>query len=383
MSKKRQDSKPLAPPREALGFYLDSLLMDVPGETPDEISRAAEPPAETSAKSFAKRVTESSEAPSFQKSGHKPPANNVRETRTNPFPAQSPGHDPAAASVVPLRLERREIGSRPFAEPPRPQSLLSGPPVIPLLATDVAASVTLKNAASVERAALVDVSVAPQVEKAPTSSAGNMDAADETPEETTDKTSASAEMAEITAVSASVLQPDSTGSPDPSKAKSSKSPPCPDAPVWASHRFQCLSFMVAGVTLATPLEKLHGIIEWQGEITALPGYVPWFMGLQPNRGQNVRVIDTAQIIMPDGRRPDARPALERVQYVVLIDDGRWGLAVDAIGEVLALEPDDIRWRGERSKRPWLAGTAVEQMCAVLDIDSLSEQLTQGLKLDEE
>lgn len=140
--------------------------------------------------------------------------------------------------------------------------------------------------------------------------------------------------------------------------------------------------MVAGVTLAAPLDRLHGIVEWPGELTELPGYADWFMGLLPNRGQNVRVIDTAQIIMPDGRTPDTRPVLERVKFVVLIDDGRWGLAADAIAQILTLSHDGVRWRGEGGKRPWLAGTAVEQMCAVLDIDNLGEQLAEGLKLDE-
>ncbi len=41
-----------------------------------------------------------------------------------------------------------------------------------------------------------------------------------------------------------------------------------------------------------------------------------------------------------------------------------------------------RWRGEGGKRPWLAGTAVEQMCVVLDIDNLSAQLAEGFKLDD-
>ncbi|MCF6362599.1 MAG: hypothetical protein L3J88_04500 [Gammaproteobacteria bacterium] len=42
-------------------------------------------------------------------------------------------------------------------------------------------------------------------------------------------------------------------------------------------------------------------------------------------------------------------------------------AVDAIARVVTLSPDGVawRWRGEGGKRPWLAGTAVEQMRVVL------------------
>lgn len=152
-----------------------------------------------------------------------------------------------------------------------------------------------------------------------------------------------------------------------------------DVPAWAGNTFQCLTFVVAGVTLAAPLDKLFGIVDWQGEMTELPGYAPWFMGLMRNRGQNVQLVDIAQVIMPDGRLPDKRPVWERLKFVVLIDEGRWGLAADKISQVLTLSSDDVRWRSARSKRPWLAGTAVEQMCAVLDVTALSEQLAAGLK----
>ena len=158
------------------------------------------------------------------------------------------------------------------------------------------------------------------------------------------------------------------------------SPAVPEAPPqrksypWAEGRFQCLSFQVAGLTLAAPLEKLHGIVKWDDTLTELPGYAPWFMGLLQNRGRNVQVVDTARIVMADGRRPDLRPPGERVQFVVLADDGRWGLAVDKIAEVITLEPADVRWSGANGKRPWLAGTVIERMCALLDMDSLCEQL---------
>jgi len=151
-------------------------------------------------------------------------------------------------------------------------------------------------------------------------------------------------------------------------------PPERKSYAWAQGRFQCLSFQVAGLTLAAPLEKLHGIVKWDDTMTALPGYAPWFMGLLPNRGRNVQVVDTAQIVMADGRWPDKREANSRVQFVVLVDGGRWGLAVDKIAEVVTLEPAAVRWSGANGKRPWLAGTVIERMCALLDMDSLCEQL---------
>lgn len=150
-------------------------------------------------------------------------------------------------------------------------------------------------------------------------------------------------------------------------------------PDWAQAPFQCLSFQVAGVTLAAPLEKLNGIVELREEITELPGYAPWVIGLLPNRGQNVQVVDVAQIIMPADSGALIQPAVDRMKFIILLGDSNFGLAVDSISQVLSLETDDVRWRGVQSKRPWLAGTVTEQMCALLEIGLLCEQLQAGLE----
>lgn len=149
-------------------------------------------------------------------------------------------------------------------------------------------------------------------------------------------------------------------------------------PEWAASRFQCLSFQVAGVTLAAPLEKMSGIVELTETLTELPGYAPWVLGLLPNRGQNVQVVDIAQIIMPEDRLGSIKAAADRIKYVILVDGGRFGLAADSLSQVLTLDPAEVRWRSLRNKRPWLAGTVVEQMCAILEMDRLCEQLAAGL-----
>jgi len=161
--------------------------------------------------------------------------------------------------------------------------------------------------------------------------------------------------------------------------QSSVAEPDITSPDWAQSRFQCLSFQVAGVTLAAPLDTLDGILELDEAITELPGYSPWVMGLLPNRGRNVQVVDIAKIIIPDDRRAVIQPASERVKYLVLIDGGKFGLAADSISQVLTLDPSDVRWRGKNSRRPWLAGTVIDQMCALLEMGQLCSQLRSGLK----
>lgn len=164
--------------------------------------------------------------------------------------------------------------------------------------------------------------------------------------------------------------------PDASAAAAEPELSCPD---WAQGRFQCLSFQVAGVTLAAPLEALDGIVELKETITELPGYAPWVLGLLPHRGQNVQVVDIAEIIMPDERRVALPPAHERVRYLVLIAGGKFGLAADSISEVLSLDRAAVRWRGSQQRRPWLAGTVIDRMCALLEMEQLCAQLRAGLK----
>ena len=152
-------------------------------------------------------------------------------------------------------------------------------------------------------------------------------------------------------------------------------------PEWARQEFQSLSFQVSGLTLAAPLEKLNGIVELTEHLTELPGYSPWVLGVLNNRGQNVQVIDIGQIVMPKNRHT-MKPASanSHSKYIVLINSGNFGLAADSLSQVLTLSPEDVRWRGASSKRPWLAGTVIEQMCAILDIDRLVDQLRTGIQV---
>ncbi|ACL72431.1 CheW protein [Thioalkalivibrio sulfidiphilus HL-EbGr7] len=151
--------------------------------------------------------------------------------------------------------------------------------------------------------------------------------------------------------------------------------PSPEAgpPEWGRERFQCLGLRLAGLTLAVPLVKLNGIIEMPEEITPMPGHQPWFLGLVKHLDRQVKVVDIARIVLPEGREY----APIEARHVVLMDDSRWGIACEGITEVMTLEPDAVRWRSSRGKRPWLAGTVIEQMCAILDVDILARDLATG------
>lgn len=142
-------------------------------------------------------------------------------------------------------------------------------------------------------------------------------------------------------------------------------------PPWAQKRFDVLLFTVYGLTLAVPLVALGQIQPLNDELTPLFGQAKWFMGLQPTPMGQVKTVNTALFVMPE-RYNEA--FLETAKYVISIDGLDWGLAVDSVQQPKSLDPDDIKWRGSRSQRPWLAGTVKEHMCALLDIPNLGRML---------
>ncbi|MDE1164279.1 MAG: chemotaxis protein CheW [Pseudomonas sp.] len=146
-------------------------------------------------------------------------------------------------------------------------------------------------------------------------------------------------------------------------------------PHWAAEPFECLLFDVAGLTLAVPLVCLGSIYSLAGqELTPLFGQPNWFLGILPSQAGNLKVLDTARWVMPDRYRDDFQQGL---QYVISVQGYEWGLAVHQVSRSLRLDPNEIKWRSHRGQRPWLAGTVIEHMCALLDVAELAELIASG------
>lgn len=144
------------------------------------------------------------------------------------------------------------------------------------------------------------------------------------------------------------------------------------AEVLDKDEFQILLFDVSGVKFAIPLEKLNGILEWSDELTPMPNRSDWFLGVLAERDRQIKVIDIAVLVVPSKFRENHHA--NNLQKIILIGDSHWGLACNAVSEVITLRKKDVRWRSESSKRPWLAGTVIEHMCALLDAEEFAEML---------
>ncbi len=147
-------------------------------------------------------------------------------------------------------------------------------------------------------------------------------------------------------------------------------------PVWAKTQFQSLLFTAGGLKLSIPLIRSNGILAWNSvDLTPMPGHRVWFLGVVSHHGKFVKVIDVFNFVTPANYK--VKPAKDRLQNIVLIDDANWGLACDSIAGTLTLSQESVRWRTANSKRPWLSGTIIDQMCALLDPDEFVRLLSKS------
>lgn len=146
-------------------------------------------------------------------------------------------------------------------------------------------------------------------------------------------------------------------------------------PAWAQHRFECLIFSVGGLKLAVPLMTLGAIHRIDRKFNALPHQSSWFLGiLQTPAAGNIKVLDTALCVMPERYDPATR---ESLGYVITIHGYNWGLACHQVEKSITLEPDQVKWRTQRGKRPWLAGTVIDHMCALIDTDGFRDLILKA------
>lgn len=139
--------------------------------------------------------------------------------------------------------------------------------------------------------------------------------------------------------------------------------------------FQVLYFDVNGVTFAVPLDELGGI-HMIGELNHLLGRPKWYLGLQTNKDNQLDVVDTACWVMADKLADDCYK--EHYHHIVMLGESLWGLACGELKGTALLSSDQVRWREQVGKRPWLAGMVKEKMCALINVEALIAMLNAGL-----
>ncbi len=150
------------------------------------------------------------------------------------------------------------------------------------------------------------------------------------------------------------------------------------APVRPASRLQLLLLDLGGLRLAVPLEALSSIHRLPQRLTRVPHQQAWLLGVYDHHGVKVAAVDTFGLVVPPSHRERLRrTGTEGPPVVVTVGGGRWGLVCHDTGTVLELEHDEVKWRSDRSVRPWLAGTVKSELCALLDVEAFVHWLEQG------
>lgn len=173
-----------------------------------------------------------------------------------------------------------------------------------------------------------------------------------------------ASAADNTPASVVVAETEPTALPDPRRVR--------PVPAWGQQGFAGLVFDVAGLKMAAPLHLLGGICLLEDNLQPVVAQADWFMGLLRWNGKNLRVVDTARFVMPERLSDNSHRAA--YQSVIVLGDSHWALAVDKADESVHLQSAEIRWKTVIGNRPWLAGTLLERLCALIDVDTLLQML---------
>lgn len=145
-------------------------------------------------------------------------------------------------------------------------------------------------------------------------------------------------------------------------------------PEWVEHTIPCLLVDVEGIELAVPLILLGGIATWDQETTPIPEQPDWHLGVVEYRGENVVIVDTALLIMPEriSQTADERRANHAANFLRV--GKNLALSCNEIIETISLKQDEVRWRITREARPWAVGVLIERLSVLLDTDVLLQEI---------
>lgn len=150
-------------------------------------------------------------------------------------------------------------------------------------------------------------------------------------------------------------------------------PPNKIPPFRELAEFEMLLFDVRGLQLAVPLISLGSIHRLESEFTPIVGRADWYLGMYRIGDRNLQVVDTARWVMPSRMQHSSD---EPYEFVIRLADTHWALACSSVQQAIRVERDEIKWRTQQGKRPWLAGTVISKMCALLDVESMARLLDE-------
>jgi len=130
-------------------------------------------------------------------------------------------------------------------------------------------------------------------------------------------------------------------------------------------------FFVSGLKLAIAADKISRIVNIPSAVNILEKKIKQNVyGLLEN-GSQIVVINTSALVIPNVSDHGKSTKSEKI---IIIKGSNIGFTCDAEIESLQQNKNAIRWRTDKTKRRWLAGTVVSRQMALLDIDRIIEDI---------
>lgn len=140
---------------------------------------------------------------------------------------------------------------------------------------------------------------------------------------------------------------------------------------------QCLMFKVKQHLLAIPLIRMGSVVPFGDRLTQLPYSPSHFKGLLKHRDKNVRVADTASLLLNMKQGSDSNEDFSPSHLLVFENDD-WAISCDELLDVVTLDEDDIKWHSDEHRLS--LGTIKSSLALILNPDAISKKLSNTNKI---
>lgn len=148
-------------------------------------------------------------------------------------------------------------------------------------------------------------------------------------------------------------------------------------PLWGQEPFECLLVKSAGMNLMLPSMSVSYIERINKKIIRLPLDVEAFRGVLTLRERSVAVIDLFTLVSENAsvaNQSSTQVEAQHVEHVIVMENGKYALACDDIGELIMLETESVRWNKSSFNNPMFAGIVPDYLCPIVNIDYVQQQV---------
>lgn len=137
-------------------------------------------------------------------------------------------------------------------------------------------------------------------------------------------------------------------------------------PVERPETLRLLLCEIDNVKLALPVSMLNNIVQWpQQGLQQQVDQPDWKLGLLHQTTQISQIADIRSLLPIK-----ARSAPLQANYILLVDEQRWGIACHHIQHVITCQSDAINWSENLTQQPWFTGIVNDGMYQIIDIPAL-------------